>query len=132
MRVRLGKVRRLLREAIDGSFDVVVSGPFRRGRGDYTAVVDFRWPTWGRGEVAWRKLSNALQRRKGGIQPLTPVERQHFTREGVDGTVLAILLDADNEREAVFQMRMVAADIEGLGFPVDIVGSSTTSLAPYR
>jgi hypothetical protein len=128
----LGKVRQLLREASRAEDkSIVVSGPFRRGRGDYTAVVDFRWPTWGKGEDAWRMLGSVLSRRKGGIMPLAPVERQHFTQQRSTDTVLAVLLDADNEREAISQLKLLATGIEGLGFPVDVVGTSITSAGPY-
>lgn len=133
MRTTLGKVRQVLREASRAEDQsIVVTGPFRRGRGDYTAVIDFRWPTWGAGEADWRKLGGALSRRRGGILPLVPAERQFFTQERSTDTVLAVLLDADNEREAIFQLRMLASDIEGMGFPVDTVGTSTNSTGPYR
>jgi hypothetical protein len=128
----LGKVRQLLREASRAEDkSIVVTGPFRRGRGDYTAVIDFRWSTQGEGAGDWYKLGNALSRRRGGIMPLAPVERQHFTQERSTDTVLAVLLDADNEREAIVSLRTLASDIEGMGFPVDTVGTSTNSVGPY-
>jgi hypothetical protein len=131
MRVTLGELKQQLREELAPlDLEMTVYGPFRRGRGDYTAVIAHDWQDFEnmhhqRASFRLRKFQDA----HGEVMALTPEERDCADRHKV---VWAMNLDADNDREARFQCKLLQAKLDGMGFEVEWFSVSAGSGHPYR
>ncbi len=119
----LGRVRSLLHEELEPlDLEVTVYGPFRRGRGDFTAVI--AWDD-DRAAIRLRKFQDA----HGEIMALTPDEKDVSDRHE---STFAMNLDADNDREARFQCELLKAKLAGMGFETEWFPVSAGSGHPYR
>jgi hypothetical protein len=131
MRVTLGELKQRLREELAPlDLEMTVYGPFRRGRGDYTAVIAWDWKGFEslhneRASMLLRKFQDA----HGEIIALTPEEKDVADRHQ---STFALQLDADNDREARFQCKLLQAKLDGMGFEVEWFSVSAGSGHPYR